>query len=563
MITFERRQKLVDILRKQPGLRVPELANLLKVSQGTIRNDLNALDEEGQVVRVRGGAAVAGEVLAHGASFTARLRKNHAAKQAIALRAAGLVEDGDSILLDASSTVFCLVPFLKERNKLRVITNGIEAARTLASNPTNTVILLGGTLNVDGSTISGTLSEQFLHDLHIQTAFISCSGFTPAVGLTEVHLNEAMLKGKMIRAADRVIALVDASKFGKVDLTAFAQIEQISHLYTDQGLEPAWAARLQQAGLAYSICRKDSVATFTAGSPENRRYRIGFANQSERLPFAVEVRKSLERAAQGAGNVDLVLADNRLNPLTALNVAENFLSQRLDLVIEYQIDERMGNRMMSLYQIAGIPVISVDIPMIGATYFGVNNYHAGKMAGEALGDWVREHWQGAYDLVITLEEPRAGALPGARIAGQLEGFQAVLGALPAEKQRVLDSGNTLEVSERAMLAALKQHPELHRIAVICFNDDTAMGVLEAARKLEREQDIAIVGQGAQRRVRAELARPGSRMIASTAYSPEAYGERLIQLALRILRGEPVPPAVYMEHTLITAGQILSAVRTRE
>lgn len=552
MTTFERRQKLMDILRQQPGLRVPELADLLKVSQGTIRNDLNALDEEGLVFRVRGGAAINTGEKSRTNSFTKRLPINTTAKKIIASRAAMLVEDGDSILMDASTTVYYMAQFLKERRKLRIITNGIEVARALADNLTNTIILLGGILNWEGTTISGTLSEQFLHNLHVKTAFISCSGISPDLNLTEVHIDEASLKMKTIRSAERTVVLADASKFGKVDLTAFAQMDQIAHLYTDQGLGPEWIERLREAGTAFSICRKDGVSTYGPGGRRKEHYRIGFANQSERLPFAIEVRKGLELAAQRAGNIDLVLADNRLNPSAALKVAGNFLTQNLDLVIEYQIDEQMGNRIMSLYQNAGVPVISVDIPMVGATYFGVDNYRAGKMAGEGLGKWVRDHWAGQYDLVITMEEPRAGALPGARISGQLEGFQEVVGALPAEKHLALDSGNTLEISERAMLAALKQHPELHRIAALCFNDDAAIGVLAAARKLGREQDIVVVGQGAQQRVLEELARPGSRIIGSTAYSPEAYGEKLIDLALRILRGEQVPPAVYMEHTFVHA-----------
>jgi ribose transport system substrate-binding protein len=91
--------------------------------------------------------------------------------------------------------------------------------------------------------------------------------------------------------------------------------------------------------------------------------------------------------------------------------------------------------------------------------------------------------------------------------------------------------------------------------VICFNDDAAIGALAAAAKLKREQDVVIVGQGADRRVRSELRKSGSRIICSTAYWPEHYGEKLIDAALRILRGEPVPPAVYIDHTLITPDNI--------
>ncbi len=552
MTTFERRQQLISILSKQPGLRVPELAEMLDVSQGTIRNDLTALETEGRLLRVHGGATINEDFQLRSPSFGVRSKKNSENKLLIARWAAELVEDGDSILLDASTTVYYLARFLQNHRKLRVITNGIEVARALAKNPTNTVMLLGGTLNPDGYSLSGSVAEQMLRDFYIQTAFVSCSGFTPEVGLTEVHLEEAQVKSKAIGAARQVVALVDSSKFGKVDLTSFARLDQITHLFTDQDLGEAWVERLRQTNLVFSICDKEGVATITPGDRAKRRYRIGFANQSDKLPFAAEVRKSIERAAQKAGNVDLVLADNQLNPETALKVAERFLTQNLDLVIEYQIDEQMGNRIMSLFQDAHIPVISIDIPMIGATYFGVDNYRAGLMAGESLGKWVRSHWDGAYDRLIILEEPRAGAVPATRIRSQLEGFQSIVGAVPEGKCIRLNSGNTREVSERAILTTLKHFPDQHKIAVISFNDDAAMGALEAARKLDREEDIAIVGQGAERRVRQELARQGSRIIGSTTYSPEGYGERIIPLALRLINCEPVPPAVYMEHRFIDA-----------
>jgi ribose transport system substrate-binding protein len=550
LTTFERRQTLIEILRKQPGLRVPELAQLMTVSPGTVRNDLTALEEDGKVIRVHGGATVVDNVPLLSPSFSIRSRKNYLAKRSIAVQAARLVEDGDSILLDASTTVLQLTHELQNRRNLRVFTNGIEAARAMAKNPTNTVTLLGGALNQEGTSISGLMSEQFLQELHIQTAFVSCSGFSSEAGLTEVHLDEARLKVKMIAAAAQVIALVDSSKFGKVDLTSYARIDQITHLYTDQTLNFDWIARLRLSGLAFSVCSDNHVTTFTPGTREGRHFRIGFANLSDQLPFAIEVSKGIERAARDAGNVDLFMADNRLKPDVALKVAEQFLSQDLDLIIEYQIDAQMGTRIMNLFRERSIPVISIDIPMIGATYFGVDHYQAGLMAGLSLGEWVRDHWDGQFDQVIILEEPRAGAIPASRNQGQLEGFKTIVGDYSQDKRFYLDCGNTSEISERAFLSALKRLPNLHRLVVMCFNDGAVIGALEAARRLRREEDLIIVGQGADRRVLAELFLPGSRIIGSTVFSPEKYGDYIIPLALRILRGEPVPPAVYIETTFI-------------
>jgi ribose transport system substrate-binding protein len=210
---------------------------------------------------------------------------------------------------------------------------------------------------------------------------------------------------------------------------------------------------------------------------------------------------------------------------------------------------------MDKFNRANIPVIAVDIPLVGATYFGVDHYRAGHMAGVALGRWLVEHWDGTFDRLIILEEKRPGALPATRIQGQLDGLQEVIGKVPASQILYLDSGNTTEISQANMLQALQELADARRLAVISFNDDAAFGAICAARELGREGDVVIVGQGADRIVRKEIRHPESRLIGSTAYWPEKYGEKLLQVATKILSGEPVPPAVYNEHIFITQDNI--------
>jgi DeoR/GlpR family transcriptional regulator of sugar metabolism len=254
LTTYERRQTLLDLLRKQPGLRVPEIAQEIGVSEGTVRNDLNALEQAGQLTRVHGGAVLSGAQPLPNAAFSIRHLEHAQEKNAIGQRAAQLVQDGDSILLDASSSAFYLALNLKERVRLRVVTNGIEIARLLAQNPTNTVILIGGVVRQDGSSVTGLLSEQIIEELHIQKAFVSCSGFSVDRGMTEVHLEEAQLKRKAIESARQVFALADSSKLGHEDLTIFARPMQITHLFTDAGITDEWKARLQWANIPFTVC---------------------------------------------------------------------------------------------------------------------------------------------------------------------------------------------------------------------------------------------------------------------------------------------------------------------
>jgi DeoR/GlpR family transcriptional regulator of sugar metabolism len=254
VISFERRQRLLATLKEYPGIRVPELSKILEVSQGTVRNDMTALSDQGQIVRVRGGAVVEGEGHGQDAAFTARAGVNTEKKQSIARRAAELIEDGDSILLDASSTIYHMALYLQDRRNLRVITNGIEVGRELAQNPYNTVILVGGLLASDGNSITGLMSDFFLKDLHVKKAFVSCSGFTVKEGLTEVNIHEVQLKRRMIDCAGAVYGLIDSSKIGKIDLTLFAQPSQLAHLFTNSDLDPEWERQLQEAGIAYTLC---------------------------------------------------------------------------------------------------------------------------------------------------------------------------------------------------------------------------------------------------------------------------------------------------------------------
>jgi ribose transport system substrate-binding protein len=424
----------------------------------------------------------------------------------------------------------------------------------LAQNYSNTVILIGGVLQPDGNTITSTLGETMFKDLYIKTAFVSCAGFTLETGLTETDFRQAQLKNRMISYASRIVALVDSSKFGRVGLAPFATANQIAQIVTDDGLDAKIVEQLTRAKIGLTICGEESVDSMMPHVVESQTHTIGFANLSEEIPFAIDVRRSLERASQYA-NVDLVLADNQLSGETALSVADHLIARGVELAIEYQIDEKIGNVIINKFHQANIPVIAVDIPMVGATYFGVDNYHAGHLAGVALGKWIENQWQNCVDTLLVLEEARSGTLTGARIQGQLNGLTEVIGQNALSNPIFLDSGNTREISETNVLSAMQSMPDQHHIAVICFNDDAAVGALTAARRLHREQDVVIVGQGADRRVREEIRRPSSRIIGSTAFAPEKYGEKLIDLAIRILRGERVPPAVYMEHTFLDAENI--------
>jgi len=178
MTIYLRRQSLLALLRKQSGASVAQLAQILQISESTVRNDLIALEQEGKLERVHGGALIKNQDPFSNNAFMLRLQTNTAAKLAIGWDAALLIHDGDSIFLDASSTAYHVAQQLSNRRNLRVITNGFEVARELAKNPSNTIVLIGGVVNNDSYSVTGLLSEQIIAEMSIGKAFVSCSGFS-------------------------------------------------------------------------------------------------------------------------------------------------------------------------------------------------------------------------------------------------------------------------------------------------------------------------------------------------------------------------------------------------
>jgi len=285
-------------------------------------------------------------------------------------------------------------------------------------------------------------------------------------------------------------------------------------------------------------------------------YTIGFANLTEDIVFTQLVREGIEAAAEEAGNVEIVLADNRLDGATALANADNFITQGVDGVIEFQTDEAFGNVIMSRFRREGIPVIAIDIPMPGATFFGADNYFAGRLAGEALAEWVNENWDGDVDALMILELPQSGPIPAARMQGMEEGLQENI-AVPVPEESIfrLDSKNTQEESFQVVSDTLPTIPDAEHVVAITINDGTALGVIAAAEAAGRADQIMVVGQGADPSGQEAIIAEDSRYLGATGYFAELYGFQIIPAMIALLECQPVDPAIYVEHVFINADNL--------
>lgn len=250
----ERRARISQLVEEQGRATVADLSRLLCVSEATVRKDLAVLEREGRLLRTHGGATAgrspgAGMPSRSELAFEVRERLHVAEKTAIGRAAAELVEDGDSVGLDASTTALHVARHLKTRRELTVLTNGIRIAAELAGLPGITVLMPGGVLRWEAFSLVGEWGAEMLSRVHIRTAFVGAVGFTLDEGLTDVNSGEAEFKRLLVAAARDVVAVIDHSKWDRVAFTTFCPLNRLDLVITDSDAPPGLVQTVRGQGV--------------------------------------------------------------------------------------------------------------------------------------------------------------------------------------------------------------------------------------------------------------------------------------------------------------------------
>jgi ribose transport system substrate-binding protein len=285
-----------------------------------------------------------------------------------------------------------------------------------------------------------------------------------------------------------------------------------------------------------------------------KKLRFGFGGQSSEMPFSEAVTASLKEAAAAVG-VELVVLDNKYDAATALKNAEEFVRSRVDVVIEFQVEQEVAPIIADKIAGANIPFIAVDIPHPHATYFGADNYRVGLAAGSLLADYALNKWGGKVNWVLGLDLTEAGPMVQSRITGAFEGVRAKLPETPVESFVRIDGRGLREKSYKVTLDFLNRHPKDKSILIAAANDTSALGAIKAIRELKREKQVVVVGQDCLPEMIAEMSVPGSPAIGSVSHEVHQYGPRLIELGLALLRGDTVAAYNYIDEKVITQASL--------
>jgi DeoR/GlpR family transcriptional regulator of sugar metabolism len=251
---LEQRLKTIqEHLFSRGVLNIEELVEITGSSPATVRRDLSKLEQDGVIERTHGGARLA-ESSNLEVAFGLRESENFEVKRAIGRAAHALLKPGSTVLMDAGTTVLQLAKAIRlEPLPLTIITNGLALAQELVNVPGVEVIFLGGKLRSDNLSSVGPYAEKLLEEFWCDQLFLGATAVNTEYNLATLDVFEASINRKMLERAKQSILLVDSSKFGHNAPYRVANIEQISQIITDKGLNKIWLTHLEKLALDFQI----------------------------------------------------------------------------------------------------------------------------------------------------------------------------------------------------------------------------------------------------------------------------------------------------------------------
>jgi len=268
----ERQDEIARLVADNGRARVSELSVRFGVSAVTIRKDLLILEGQDRIVRTHGGA-IAPRGTGPEPAFDVRERLQRDEKTRMGAAAAARVNDGESIVLDASTSALSIARHLTGNrvwHGLTVVTNSIRVASELAGHQGITVLMLGGRVRWEALSVVGPLGDAVFRRVNVQKAFLGAAGFTIEAGLCDAMEEEAQIKRSMVNAARDVYAVVDHTKWGRIASATFCRTDRITGVFTDDKAPADMVAQLEGMGISVSRIGSGGGAEATVDAETQR-----------------------------------------------------------------------------------------------------------------------------------------------------------------------------------------------------------------------------------------------------------------------------------------------------
>lgn len=252
-LTVSRRRSILEQVKKNGEVIITDLSKQFDVSEVTIRNDLEYLEKKKLLIRARGGALNVESHVGIDQSILAKNELHMAEKMAIGQKAAELISDNETIILDSGTTTAEIAKNLNRFGNLTVITNALNISNILIGESNVRLIVPGGFLRQNSMSLIGPMAENSLNSFYVDKVFLSTDGFDTTQGIYTPNIEEASLNAVMIEIAQKVILVTDSSKFNRKSFVFICGLDKIDTVITDSGISDKDHKRLEDSGMKVII----------------------------------------------------------------------------------------------------------------------------------------------------------------------------------------------------------------------------------------------------------------------------------------------------------------------
>lgn len=245
MLAIERRNMILARLQSEGKVIVADLSREFDVTEETIRRDLEKLDNEGLAKKTYGGA-VLNQNLNTDVPFNVRKRSNVELKQRIAEKIAALIQDGDFLMLDASTTAIHVAKSIKNRKNITLITNSVEILLELSDKEGWNVLSTGGVLKQGSLSLVGSSAERMIRGYHVDLAVCSSKGIDLSMGVTESNEKDSEIKRAIFTSANHKVLAIDSTKFDRISFVRVYDLNEIDTIVTDACPSERWVDYCKQ-----------------------------------------------------------------------------------------------------------------------------------------------------------------------------------------------------------------------------------------------------------------------------------------------------------------------------
>lgn len=256
MLALERQKRIIELVEQEESVKVVELSKLFDVTEETIRRDLEKIEKQGILKRTYGGAVIDHRQTKEtdDTPFNTRVKENITGKQKIALAISHMLNEGEVIMLDPSTTCLEIAKNIEKGKRLTVITNSISILSELSSHEELNILSTGGTLRKRSLSLIGPTAKDNIKNYYADKAIISCRGATLDRGIMDTNELEIEIKKAMIECAKEIVLAIDSTKIEKNAMYKLTELKNVDYIVVDKKLPVEWEAFFSKNNIKQIIC---------------------------------------------------------------------------------------------------------------------------------------------------------------------------------------------------------------------------------------------------------------------------------------------------------------------